>query len=308
VSGRIRWIVTDLDGTLVGADLRIVQRSRAALERFRDSGGEVILATGRNEVSTDRYHKELNLSSPAILYNGARVVDLAGAKVLYANDIGSSYRTLNAAVIEHLPDAVGAVAFVDGDPVVVHDAPVLEEYARRDGLTLLRGASAPDRGSVIKVLLVNDRPELAELAAAVSSACPDLVTVASEPTYLEVLAPRASKGAALRWLAARHDVDLTQVAAIGDNHNDLDMILAAGIGAAPAGANPDVRAMADLVLGTCADGAVADLVEYVMGLDGNGPIHDAAVPRANGPVTQPGANGLQGTGYARPSEHREEYP
>lgn len=262
--GPIRWIVTDLDGTLVGADLRIVPRSAVALRRFRDAGGEVFLATGRNEESAGRYHAELGLDTPVIVYNGARVSDLARSEVLYANDIGPRFDTLNAEVLRHLPPGVGAVAFADGRPVVVHDAPALDEYARRDGLPLLRDRAVRPGESVIKVLLVTERPELSDLVAAVSAACPELETVSSEPTYLEVLAPGASKGTALRWLAAHRGVDLAQIAAIGDNENDAAMLAAAGLGAAPAGANPALRERADLVVGSCADGAVADLVEHVL--------------------------------------------
>ncbi len=274
----IRWIVTDLDGTLVGADLRIVPRSAAALRRFRDAGGQVFLATGRNEVSAGRYHAELGLDTPAILYNGARVCDLSTADVLYANDIGAGYARLRDEVIGRLPPQVGAVAFADGRPVVVHDAAVLSDYARRDGVRLLPDAAAAEGASVIKVLLVHERPDLEATAAAVHAACPDLVTVASEPTYLEVLAPGASKGEALRWLAEERGVPMAQIAAIGDNHNDAAMLAAAAIGAAPSGADGALRERADLVVGSCADGAVADLVEHVLAR--NAGVHD-------GPVTVP---------------------
>lgn len=267
---RIRWIVTDLDGTLVGPDLRIVPRSAAALAAFRRSGGQVILATGRNEVSAGRYHAELGLHTPVIVYNGARVVDLESGNLLYAKDIGPLYVPLRDLALNRLPEQVGAVAFVGGEPVIVHDAPALAEYARRDGLRLRRAEGVDELVGVVKVLLVNDRPELAGLARLVAAACPELVTVSSEPTYLEVLPPAVSKGAALRWLAARCGVDPAEVAAIGDNPNDADMLVAAGLGAAPADAHLDVRAVADVVLGRCVEGAVADLVELVLDRNGSG--------------------------------------
>jgi Cof subfamily protein (haloacid dehalogenase superfamily) len=284
-----RWIVTDLDGTLVGADLRIVERSRQALAAFRRAGGEVFLATGRNEVSAGRYHAELGLTTPAILYNGARVVDLTTGQVLYGKEIGGSFDALRKNVLDRLPPTVGAVAFAGGEPVAVHPAPVLAEYARRDGLRLLPSGPTAELGPVVKVLLVNDRPELSGLADAVHRACPELVTVSSEPTYLEVLPPGASKGAALRFLAQHRGVDLAQVAAIGDNHNDADMLVAAGLAAVPADANPGIRELADLVVGRCADGAVADLVAHL--LAGDGAFSEGRVAAAPAPA--------DGAAYAR---------
>jgi len=265
VTGRpIRWIVTDLDGTLVDGTLEMVPRSVRALQAFRATGGEVFLATGRNEVSAGRYHSALGLDTPAILYNGARVVDLNTRTVLYANEIGPRFDQLRAGVLDRLPPGVGAVAFTGDDAVVVHDAPALADYARRDNLCLCRDREALDGRSVIKVLLVNDKPELQPLRAAIAATSPELVTVSSEPTYLEVLAPQVSKGTALRWLADNRGVELGEIAAIGDNHNDTAMMLAAGLGAAPASAGPSVRRQADLVVGRCTDGAVADLVDYLL--------------------------------------------
>ncbi|GAA3617625.1 hypothetical protein GCM10022419_123870 [Nonomuraea rosea] len=87
------------------------------------------------------------------------------------------------------------------------------------------------------------------------------VTVRSEATYLEVLLAQATKGTALRELALARGVPTGQVAAIGDNPNDLDMITAAGLGVAVGGGHPEVRAAADVVARACADGAVAQVVE-----------------------------------------------
>src|SRR5205807_398564 len=50
----------------------------------------------------------------------------------------------------------------------------------------------------------------------------------SEPEYLELLSPQADKGLALRRLAGMRGLDRTEVAAIGDYLNDLEMIRFAG--------------------------------------------------------------------------------
>lgn len=114
-------------------------------------------------------------------------------------------------------------------------------------------------------MLVCDRPELTDEAErALSGTLSGVTFVRSETTYLEVLPEGASKGAALRELAAARGVPLGRIAAIGDNPNDLDMIRAAGLGAAVGDAAESVRAAADVVVGTCAGGGVADLVARVL--------------------------------------------
>lgn len=254
----IRWIVTDLDGTLVGRDLAMVPSSRDALRRFRAAGGEVVIATGRMELSARPFYEELALDGPAILYNGARTVDLGSGAVLRSRHLPpDAWRTL-LRMFGELPAGVYPVAFRDGEALAVDDVPELRDYARRDGISLRDPGdwAALPAGEITKCMLIGDPlPELT---------IPGTVTVRSEATYLEVLPEGATKGTALRALAAARGVPLEQVAAVGDNPNDIDMITAAGLGVAVGDGHPDVRAAADVVVGACADGAVADVVELAL--------------------------------------------
>jgi Cof subfamily protein (haloacid dehalogenase superfamily) len=269
-----RWLVTDLDGTLVDREQKLVARSVAALARFRALGGRVVIATGRNERSAGRYHRELGLDTPLILYNGARVVTPSGERLLDL-DLGDDWPRLRDRVLPALPAGVGAAAFAGTDAYAVRPAEVLAEYARRDGITLCAGGP-PAGAAVTKVLLVGPESGLGDLAAAVTAECPAATLVRSEATYLEVLPAGASKGTALAWLARRHGVELSRIAAIGDNPNDIDMVTTAGLGAAVGDGHERVRAVADLVTGACADGAVADLVARLLA----GPVPVQEAPHA----------------------------
>jgi Cof subfamily protein (haloacid dehalogenase superfamily) len=263
----VDWIVTDLDGTLVGRDKEIVEPSLAALRRFMDAGGTVIIATGRSETAALPYYRALGLTTPAILYNGARVVDLSTSAVLYRRCLSVATWAKLTMLFGELPEGVWPVAFSGGRAHVVSDSPALREYAHRDGITLTRIGAWGDLpfDDITKVMMICDRPELMDPAEETVSVHVGGVTlVRSESTYLEALPAGATKGAALRELAAARGVALADIAAIGDNPNDLDMIQAAGLGAAVGDGAERVRAAADVVVRPCADGAVADLVARVL--------------------------------------------
>ncbi|MGC4957437.1 Cof-type HAD-IIB family hydrolase [Actinomadura citrea] len=263
----VDWIVTDLDGTLVGRDLRIVEPSLAALRRFIASGGTVVIATGRGEEAALPYYRTLGLTTPAILYNGARVVDLSTGAVLHRRCLGVAAWAKLTLQFAELPAGVWPVAFTNGRAHTAGSSPALRGYARRDGIELQRIGSWGDLpfDDIVKVMLICDRPELMDpTEEAVSAAVSGVTLVRSESTYLEVLPTGATKGTALRELAAARGVALSAVAAIGDNPNDLDMIQAAGLGAAVGDGAETVRAAADVVVGPCAEGAVADLVARVL--------------------------------------------
>lgn len=262
---RPRWIVTDLDGTLVDRDLAMVPRSRDALRRFLAAGGEVVIATGRSGRSMRPYYDELGLRGPAILLNGAQVADPVTGQVLLDRRFPADTWVRIRAVLDRLAVAsAAAVAYVGDRAFQVGSAPLVDAYADRDRVPvhpLPDWAAVPT--PVSKVLVACATPAVAaELAALIARAELPVAVIASENTYVEMLPVGSDKGAALRWLAAYRRVPLADVAAIGDNPNDIPMLRQAGLGVAVDGGHPAVRSAADLVVGSCTDGAVADLVEY----------------------------------------------
>jgi 3-deoxy-D-manno-octulosonate 8-phosphate phosphatase KdsC-like HAD superfamily phosphatase len=82
--------------------------------------------------------------------------------------------------------------------------------------------------------------------------------------FLEFLAPGVNKGRAVRYLARRLGVDLRDVLAIGDQRNDIEMLLEAGTGVAMADAPEAVRAVARIVAPPLADEGAAQVLEELL--------------------------------------------
>jgi hydroxymethylpyrimidine pyrophosphatase-like HAD family hydrolase len=86
----------------------------------------------------------------------------------------------------------------------------------------------------------------------------------SEPEYLEVLSPEASKGLGLKVLSESLSIAQSETAAIGDYLNDLEMVQWAGIGAAMANAQPEVKSIAQVEVATNNDAGVAEFIDYLI--------------------------------------------
>ena len=56
---------------------------------------------------------------------------------------------------------------------------------------------------------------------------------------------------------------MENVYAIGDYYNDTELLEAAGVSVVPENAPDDLKEQADLVVGHCYQGAVADLIEEI---------------------------------------------
>jgi Cof subfamily protein (haloacid dehalogenase superfamily) len=267
----IRLLALDIDGTLVGDDLVIGPRTRAAVGAAMARGVAVSLVTGRMVSSALRFARELNLTAPIVGYQGGLIREIpppGSARV--------------GRLLVHTPLAAGTARDVllwtraQGlDPHVNH----LERFIlraddpRADDYSAFMGARAelvPDiveatTHPVTKILAVGEPPQpqqLAEAAAARYAGQAD-VTI-SHPRFLEFVAPGVSKGRAIRYLSRRLRVPLGATMAIGDQWNDLEMLSEVGHGAAMPTAPLAVRSVARYVAPPVGEEGAAAMIEALV--------------------------------------------
>jgi Cof subfamily protein (haloacid dehalogenase superfamily) len=84
----------------------------------------------------------------------------------------------------------------------------------------------------------------------------------SQPRYLEVINPQASKTKAIEFLIDKFGILQTEVIAIGDNYNDVGMIEFAGIGVAMGNAPEEIKLSANYVTDTNNNDGVAKALAY----------------------------------------------
>lgn len=266
----LKWLVLDIDGTLVDCQQRIVPRNLRAVARFSASGGRVILATGRIEDAARRFFDELNVGSvssgPAILYNGARVVDFVSGALLME-------RTLDPDDVDATLTNVSAESGVDvcivyskGKAYALGDGPRYREYAQKDGISLrATNFGDVDREFVNKLLLIGPSESLGDVEERISAVLGTSAhIVRSESSYLEVLPVGANKGSALAWLADEYNISMMEIAAVGDNLNDAELLRGVGLGVAVGDGHSVLRQYADAVVCGCEEGAVGDAVNLIL--------------------------------------------
>lgn len=65
------FLVSDLDGTLIGANHTIPQRNIDAIRRFQEQGGRFAVATGRSVNSGERYCRQVQPKGLCVMLNGS---------------------------------------------------------------------------------------------------------------------------------------------------------------------------------------------------------------------------------------------
>ena len=264
-------LVLDLDGTVLSRDLIISPVVVEAIQRARERGVIVTIATGRVYSSAVQFLPALGIDQPIICFQGALVRDPQTGTILYEAGLGSD-RAVEA--LQHLQAAgVETVLFHGEDTVVGRWSPELDLY-----LSFHPGAEADVRivpdlihyaraNPPIKLLFSTHPDKLDEAVSSLSDASQGRMSVVrSHMHFGEVTAPGVDKGSAIRSLAEHLGVQRENVIAIGDEENDLPMLTWAGLGLAVGNAPDSVRSSVQEVLPSIADDGVATAIErYILG-------------------------------------------
>ncbi|MDA8411377.1 MAG: Cof-type HAD-IIB family hydrolase [Treponema sp.] len=248
---RFELIAIDLDDTLLHSDLSISQANREALRRAHKAGAKIVLSSGRNLTSMEKYARLLGLAGPddyIVASNGAEIVATATGRVLFE-------LRLDADLCREIAAFLGAKGFAwqiyENGGIQYHGRnSYTEEDTRLTGMPNFPIAdveAALARGQ-LKFVVPGEPLGLPPLREELLASFPGRIEVLiSKPYFLEILPFGADKGAALSRLAPRLELDMRKALAMGDGMNDIGMLKAAGFSCAPANAVPEAKAAAGWV-------------------------------------------------------------
>jgi Cof subfamily protein (haloacid dehalogenase superfamily) len=256
--GRIRLVVTDIDGTLLDPAGRISEEALAMLRRVASGGATICLATSRRWIGAHPVAEELGLSCPLILYDGAITRQYPSGATLashpLARDTAHEAAVALAAhglrpIAQYTGPAGESMRTIPADPGTDYAARFVERFQQQVQIVPL-DALTQGHDTLLRVVAFAPHDLLREIANSFNH--PRLGTQFLEMggyamAELTCFAPAASKGAALLALAERLSIPVAETFAIGDGLNDISMLQAAGVSVAMAGAPPSVLAAAQYV-------------------------------------------------------------
>ncbi len=258
-------LALDLDGTLLNSALEISPSTRQSLLEFRNRGHVVTLATGRPLQGARQYAEELGLTAPLILNNGALVAETDGTvHKFYPVDVETGRELLRFCQAHSLSCSF----FVGQEIYMLRPCALSDRLHRRHDLTVPRVAQNPlaiiARGVTSYAVIVEPEKAGAVCAGLQSHFGGRLHIARAGSHFIDIFQPGVSKGRALRDLAQELGIAAANVIAVGDNHNDLEMLEFAGLGVAMAGADAVVRSVADYVTAGNDDDGIALLVDKLL--------------------------------------------
>ncbi|MDR3598378.1 Cof-type HAD-IIB family hydrolase [Clostridium sp.] len=264
-----KMICLDIDGTLLNSNHQITKRVKSAINVVANEKKiPVILVSARMPKGITFLQRELEIEQPIICYSGALILDKDNNvlskefinvinlnevyKLTKSNNIHMSLYKDNEWYIEEMDYwAKQESEITNIIPKITNFKELMEQW-KQEG-------TGPN-----KILCMAKPEEIKILKENINDG--DLNIYPSKPTYLEIMPNKASKTSAINCLQKEFNIeDKSQIIAMGDNYNDIDMIEYAGLGIAMGNAPEDVKKHADYVtLTNDEDGVAEALKKYVL--------------------------------------------
>mgnify|MGYP004519035949 CR=1 FL=1 len=268
-------LASDFDNTLVytqsaldnGTEIPpMCARNRVALNYFIQNGGLFAVSTGRALPAFVDYVKDVPLSAPCVIANGAAIYDFRAREYLYTAFLSDRIYAHMDEVLTQFPTLAFEVYHDDRRIHAMHPNHYIRshEHLTRAAVEVVEHFSDIDL-PIIKVLFEEDYPRLEELRAFILSRPwgREYELIYSNEHLLELTAGGATKGGMILRLASVLGVKRKDIYCIGDHRNDIPMLEISTIPFAPSNAIPAVHEFGAHIVSHCSDGAVADVVEYL---------------------------------------------
>ncbi len=257
-----KLLVCDMDGTLLNSNREVSPENKAALFDFVKRGGYFSVATGRDEVSVGRFLADLPINLPVIVYNGAAIYDYSVKSIVWSKYLDSGIYPIVVELMSAFPDS-GVEIYHGSRIFVLKENEATRAQIQRDYFIPCYAPVDKIDFPWKKIILAWDPEKLNDVEAFLRSRQIPYRFFYSQPDFIEILHPEASKGHALRELAALYGITRESIITMGDNMNDLEMLQYAATGIAVSNAHPRLIAAADICCGHHDDSAVAEVIRWL---------------------------------------------
>lgn len=255
------------------------EANRAALHRAHEAGLTICLCTGRCFAETEPVIRAIGLDlDAAVCVFGALVVDARSGRTLHRTPIPRRtaahllefFRERDyPALVLHDPSEAGTDYYLvagGGDMAAYERWLALAPTSVRRVDRWPNDAPEPLRIGIVEdpAQAVSVQAELQSEFAATELKCNAIFAPNYGLHVVECFAPQVNKWYAVAQLAHDAGIDASQVVAIGDDVNDVEMIRSAGLGVAMGNAVPAVREVARAYTGTNDEAGLARFIERLL--------------------------------------------
>lgn len=256
-----KMIAIDLDGTLLTDDKRITEINKKVLKEITKKGIEIVIATGRRYYSAKMFSKRLGITDMTILANNGTIVrNIKDDKIQvekYIDDL-DFYRLVEAGNRVDLTPITHVNKYIEGYDMIgelektsfrYHNyiQKIEKRYKKVDNLLYVQN---PNALSVVfpaeRIQLEKFRKNIEDIGEGKYNIYLMDKLVGVSP-ILEIIRANCSKWHSIEEYATIKNINKKEIISIGDDMNDLEMIVNSGLGIAMKNATEEIKGRANIV-------------------------------------------------------------
>jgi len=249
-------VFLDMDGTLLKSDHSVSEATIQTIRTLTGKGIPVILVSARplNAVLPTFHNIGLPAQYPIITLNGSYIVEAELPIFQAMIDLDSTenvtrlVRPFNATIAYYLQREWYSEV---SDGWTDHEQRIMDVKIKVAPIASLVKDWSARNIAPNKMMVMSEPDNILKIQQHLRSIYNGKLNIyPSKPTYLEVMDTRGSKSNAIKFISEKMGLAPSEIIAMGDNYNDKEMIMFAGVGVAMGNAPDEIKAAADYVTDT----------------------------------------------------------
>jgi Cof subfamily protein (haloacid dehalogenase superfamily) len=260
-----KMIAIDIDGTLLNKDKKILFETKQDIKKAYNKGVIICICTGRAYPAAKRYVDELDLNIPLILYNGSRIIISNGEKIIFNKTID---KEVSNGVFDIINMNDGTCCFWKEDTLYFNkNNEYTVYYENLTGIkpTIINDYDESLFDNINKFIWFDTPENLQFIKNNILNDVAGIDCFKSQSHILEIVPKDVNKGEAIKFLSSYYNIDISGVIAIGDDENDISMIMSAGLGVAMGNGKVCVKEVADYITSSNEENGIGKVInEFIL--------------------------------------------
>lgn len=275
-----KLFATDLDGTLLTNNKKISDGNLRAMRDLHEQGVEVAICTGRPFFTVTEYLNKLGFPCWIISNNGSvirnkdreiflvryieqgtlqQIVDLLEQEDVYYHMGDIKYNYIQS-ISERAKKIRDFMIRTKQSVIKTLWYPIYTVLFSKTHKKVDYNSFVQNGGKIASIFIICDSSKEADRIKKKLMNIEGIDISSSGKNNIEILDKGATKGHGLKKIASILEIPLNEVAAVGDNYNDLTMIQYAGLGVAMENGEEEIKKNADWITKSNEEDGIADLI------------------------------------------------
>ncbi len=285
-----KLVAIDLDGTLLNSYGEVSEKNKEAIQKAKNKGAEIVIASGRPISSARSYAYEVGADNYIICGNGSVLYDMKNEQIIYDKFIERQKALQIIKICEensiYYNVYTNKTIIADGlryNVLYYYKENLKKEDQKKTHITLVENIEnyikeMNEDEKIMKIFICDKNKTVFNSIVRKFSVIEDIdildvshmarkvikqgtEDIPIEYYYTEISMKDVDKWYALEFLIKKLGIPKEEVMAIGDNVNDRKMIEEAGKGIVMGGSTPKVSEVADYITLDCNNEGVAKAIE-----------------------------------------------